>query len=257
MELFGATRSHRAVDHALIDPRSFVTAPLPGWERTQCVVLIAPAMGARFLQYLAVMDAGGTAAPAPLGIERFVYVLEGLLAVDAPDDGSTTLAPGGFLYLAPEDRATLRAASACRLNVFEKRYESRPGVPPPRMIIGHERDVAGQPFLGDPAARLQTLLPDEPAFDLAVNVFRFEPGAALPCVEVHVMEHGLLMLEGQGVYRLSDRWYPVRAGDVIWMAAFCPQWFVAMGPQPAAYLYYKDVNRSPWGSGHERDAGDR
>ena len=29
-------------------------------------------------------------------------------------------------------------------------------------------------------------------------------------VEVHVMEHGLLMLEGQGVYRLGDDWYPVR-----------------------------------------------
>ena len=53
-------------------------------------------------------------------------------------------------------------------------------------------------------------------------------------VEVHVMEHGLLMLEGQGVYRLGDDWYPVRQGDVIWMAPFCPQWFVAMGKEPRA-----------------------
>ena len=94
-------------------------------------------------------------------------------------------------------------------------------------------------------ARLHVLLPDTPSFDLAVNVFRFRPGATLPMVEVHVMEHGLLMLEGQGVYRLGDDWYPVRAGDVIWMAPFCPQWFVAMGKEPAAYLYYKDVNRDP------------
>ena len=53
------------------------------------------------------------------------------------------------------------------------------------------------------------------------------------------------MLEGQGVYRLGDDWYPVRKGDVIWMAPFCPQWFVAMGKGPARYLYYKDVNRDP------------
>ena len=47
------------------------------------------------------------------------------------------------------------------------------------------------------------------------------------------MEHGLLMLSGQGVYRLGDDWHPVRAGDVIWMGAYCPQWFVAMGKEPA------------------------
>ncbi len=58
------------------------------------------------------------------------------------------------------------------------------------------------------------------------------------------MEHGLLMLSGQGVYRLDDSWYCVTAGDAIWMAPYCPQWFVAMGKAPARYLYYKDVNRS-------------
>ena len=60
---------------------------------------------------------------------------------------------------------------------------------------------------------------------------------------VHVMEHGLLMLDGAGVYRLEDNWYPVQAGDAIWMAPYCAQWFVAMGKVPASYLYYKDVNR--------------
>ena len=39
----------------------------------------------------------------------------------------------------------------------------------------------------------------------------------------------------------------MRQGDVIWMAAYCPQWFVAMGKSPARYLYYKDVNRDPLG----------
>ena len=54
------------------------------------------------------------------------------------------------------------------------------------------------------------------------------------------MEHGLLMLEGGGIYRLGDAWYPVAAGDFIWMAPFCPQWFGALGKQPAKYLIYKD-----------------
>ncbi|MFY8268132.1 MAG: cupin domain-containing protein, partial [Terrimicrobiaceae bacterium] len=58
-------------------------------------------------------------------------------------------------------------------------------------------------------------------------------------------EHGMLILTGQGVYRMENDWYPVRAGDVIWMAPYCPQWFVAMGDEPASYLYYKNVNRLP------------
>jgi (S)-ureidoglycine aminohydrolase len=99
--------------------------------------------------------------------------------------------------------------------------------------------------MGDDAARLQTLLPTDERFDLAVNVFNYQPGAALPQVEIHIMEHGLLMLAGAGVYRLGDSWYPVQAGDVIWMRAYCPQWFVAMGKEPARYVYYKDVNRDP------------
>ena len=63
------------------------------------------------------------------------------------------------------------------------------------------------------------LLPDVPAFDLAMNIFNYQPGATLPFVETHVMEHGLLMLAGQGVYRLEEAWYPVAAGDAIWMKA--------------------------------------
>jgi len=69
------------------------------------------------------------------------------------------------------------------------------------------------------------------------------PGAALSMVEIHVMEHGLLMLEGGGIYRLGEQWYPVAEGDFIWMAPYCPQWFGALGKTPAKYLIYKDWNR--------------
>ncbi len=64
--------------------------------------------------------------------------------------------------------------------------------------------ISSIPFLGDPHARLQTLLPDNPSADMAVNCFTYDPGATLPFVETHVMEHGMLFLEGGGVYRLGD-----------------------------------------------------
>ena len=90
---------------------------------------------------------------------------------------------------------------------------------------------------------MRTLLPPSLAFDFAVNTMTYTPGASLSQTEVHHMEHGLLMLEGGGIYRLNDAWYPVQAGDAIWMGPFCPQWFGALGKQPTKYLIYKDLNR--------------
>src|SRR5438477_192593 len=85
-----------------------------------------------------------------------------------------------------------------------------------------------------------TQYPADPAFDFAVNTMTFLPGATLPMVEIHVMEHGLLMLAGEGIYRLGEHWYPVAAGDFIWMGPYCPQWFGALSKTPAKYLLYKD-----------------
>ena len=113
------------------------------------------------------------------------------------------------------------------------------------MLVGRESAMPGQPLMGDDALAVRILLPDDIAFDFAVNTMTFQPGAALSMVEIHVMEHGLLMLAGGGVYRLGESWYPVSAGDFIWMASYCPQWFGALGKIPAKYLIYKDWNRHP------------
>jgi (S)-ureidoglycine aminohydrolase len=242
MNVPGSTRTRICKDHALLAPESFVRSTLPGWENTDIVVLISPQMGARFIQYLAYMGAGAVAGPAAADYQRVIYVLDGEVTIDP---GHKSLSAGGYAYFAPHAETRVRAQRPSRLNVFEKRYVPRAGSPPPRQLCGQEQDVEGVPFQSDPDALLKSLLPLEPAFDLAVNLFTFRPGAALPLVEVHVMEHGLLMLDGQGVYRLADSWYPVQQGDVIWMAPYCPQWFVAMGKTPTRYLYYKDVNRGP------------
>jgi (S)-ureidoglycine aminohydrolase len=245
MDPFGTTRSRLARDHALIAPDSFVRCELPGWTKTLGIILIAPRMGAEFVQFVAEMAPGGTSGNSAQGVERVIFVLEGEVVLAVKNGAEYGLGEGGFAYVPPGAEASLRSSQATRLNVFEKRYSAQPGVDSPGLICGNEHDVVGQPFLGDPAARLQMLLPSAPGFDLAVNIFTYDPGATLPMVESHVMEHGLLMLAGEGVYRLGDSWYPVREGDVIWMAPYCPQWFVAMGKSPARYLYYKDVNRDP------------
>eukprot|EP00850_Spirogloea_muscicola_P014174 SM000100S09401 [mRNA] locus=s100:181747:183445:- [translate_table: standard] len=92
---------------------------------------------------------------------------------------------------------------------------------------------------------LRKLLPTGPAYDFNIHIMDFEPGEYLNVKEVHYNQHGLLLLEGRGIYRLDDQWYPVQAGDVIWMAPFVPQWYAALGATRSRYLLYKDTNRDP------------
>jgi (S)-ureidoglycine aminohydrolase len=242
--VFGESRTHIGPRHALIAPDGQIPSSLPGVDRATVVVLISREMKARFAQLLLTFQTDGTAAFPSNETEAFAYVLHGSLRAEVP--GNTySIDTGGYLFV-PAGRPWKLSAPAegTQVNLFFKKYVPLDGTATPETVIGNASQVTGQPFLGDEDARLQILLPDHPSFDMAVNIFNYSPGAHLPFVETHIMEHGLLMLEGKGIYRLEDRWYPVAGGDCIWMAPYCPQWFTAMGKSPARYLYYKDVNRS-------------
>jgi (S)-ureidoglycine aminohydrolase len=241
--VFGNTRTSVGARHALISPESHVPSVLPGIENATAVVLISPAMGAGFTQLLVTFDQGGRALLPADDSERFVFILNGKLRISGQ---SGELVTGSYAFgPASQSLELTEAEEGTQVNLFVKKYVALPGAPEPPLIVGQAQEKASQPFLGDEAARLQVLLPDTLSFDLAVNIFNYQPGAHLPFVETHVMEHGLLMLDGTGVYRLENAWYPVMAGDCIWMAPYCPQWFVAMGKTSVRYLYYKDINRGP------------
>ena len=107
-----------------------------------------------------------------------------------------------------------RADEPAKILFLRKRFEpsealARTGGPKP--TFGHVDDVPSTPFADNPHTRLQLLLPDEIEYDMAMNVFTFDPGYGLPYVETHVMEHGL--------------------------------YFYATGPVASKYIYYKNVNR--------------
>lgn len=244
-DLFGHTRTTIKLRYALITPDGFVPSNLSGWKNSVCVVNISPAMGARFTQLHILLDKDGTGEGNTGAHEYLIYVLEGAGTIGLADKRHR-LEMGSYVYLPPgKDMQIKNSGDRMRLLIFQKPYEALKSVAAPNTIVAHEREVKGQPFFGNEDAHLQVLLPDQPAFDMAVNIFTYQPGATLPFVETHIMEHGLLMLKGQGVYRLQEDYHPVREGDVIWMAPYCPQWFVAMGNTPASYIYYKDVNREP------------
>lgn len=229
----GNTRSSNQPDHLLQTPDTFVRAPLPGMRHANAIVHIGPARGARFTQYTVEFAADGNYAMG--SNQAFAYVLDGIVTI-----GGKTLWANHYCYLARGANVEMRADGPARVAVFER--STVVDAPP---FEGDEREVPGFALNGDPALEVRTLFPEGPEYDFAVNTMTYQPGASLSMVEIHVMEHGLLMLEGEGIYRLGDRWYPVAAGDFIWMAPYCPQWFGALGKQPTKYLIYKDWNRHP------------
>jgi (S)-ureidoglycine aminohydrolase len=238
----GLTRSSQHGNHLLLTADTFVRTPLPGMKGCTAIVHAGPALGAAFTEYTAEFEAGGELGSA--SAQRFVFVIEGAVCLDLGGKRHD-LGPRGYAYFPEGAQHHVQANGATRIAVIEKPYQPLNSVKAPGAIVSSEDTVSSHPLNHDPDLQVKCLLPDKMSFDFAVNTMVYQPGAALSMVEMHVMEHGLIMLEGGGIYRLGDSWYPVTAGDFIWMAPWCPQWFGAIGKVPAKYLIYKDRNRHP------------
>jgi (S)-ureidoglycine aminohydrolase len=206
------------------------------------VIHAGTAMGAAFSEYTAELEASGELGTT--AAQRFLYVLDGEISLEL-NGKRTPLSSRGYAYIPEGTPHRVTSAKAARVVVIEKAYQLMDGAKPPQAIVSREDAVSSHPLNDDRDLQVKCLLPDEMNFDFAVNTMVYQPGAALSMVEMHVMEHGLIMLEGGGIYRLGDSWYPVTAGDFIWMGPWCPQWFGAIGKVPAKYLIYKNWNRHP------------
>jgi len=242
----GFTRTVIERNYALITPDGFVPSVLPGWHNAVVIIHIAPVMGGpRFTQMTITLDETSIGTGDTGTLEHFYYVQTGNCVAQV-NGKNHALTAGSYLFLPPKVKFKFTGAGkGTKLIVFQKKFEPLAGEKNPGAIAGHVDAIAGKPFLGHEDARLQVLLPDHPSFDIAVNIFTYDPGATLPFVETHIMEHGLLMLSGRGIYRLGADLHRVTAGDVIWMGSYCPQWFIAQGKTKSSYIYYKDVNRAP------------
>jgi (S)-ureidoglycine aminohydrolase len=238
----GQTRSSQQPNHLLLTADTFVRTTLPGMKACSAIVHAGPALGARFAEYTAEFEPDGELGSTPA--QRFIFVMEGGVKVEAEGKRSE-LGVRGYAYLPQGLPHRITASKISRVAVIEKPYQVLASVEPPRAIMSNEDAVSSHPLDDDPSLQVKCLLPDTMGFDFAVNTMVYQPGASLRSVEIHVMEHGLIMLEGGGIYRLGDAWYPVTAGDFIWMGPWCPQWFGALGKVPAKYLIYKDWNRHP------------
>lgn len=235
------TRTVVKDNYALITEDSYVGSVFPGWENVDVRVVINPAMGANLSQHLMTLKEGSLINDQTILTQVFYYVINGECQIKINED-IHQLTKGGYAYIPVGHQYEIKGNSA-QLVSFYKTYEEIDGHPIPASVVGNATNLEKHLYLDDPQLHMQYLLPDDLSMDFAVNIFTYNPGGNLPFVETHIMEHGLLYLQGEGIYRLDNDWYHVTKGDVIWMAPYCPQWFTAMGKEDAVYIYCKDVNR--------------
>jgi (S)-ureidoglycine aminohydrolase len=245
MEISALTRSVVKQNHAVICPDGFINSNVPGWTGCTVNVIINEQMGAGLCQTLITASTETSLTGTTVASQVFLYVVGGECTATIGNN-TRRLTKGQYVYIPVGESYFFNEFSGeSQLLSFHKVYEPLDGYETPKVIFGDAAKIPGPDYLGDPALRLQVLLPDDLSFDMAVNIFTYDSGGHLPMVETHIMEHGLLYLQGQGVYMLGHEWYPVKKGDSIWMAPYCQQWFTAMGKEPAVYIYYKNINRFP------------
>lgn len=269
----GFTRSFYDHDHALITHESRVWLPGLRWTNSETCHLITPVRNAHFTMYLARMREGSSAAPKAPITERFFFVTDGeIIITPAPEDDEEdqeeadveqggggkksaakaktaktapkpiTVGADGWAYFPPGWEGDITSSKGAMLIAFERIFAKADANPV--FLSGRTDDSPLLPTAPE-VFRLRKLLPQTGDYDFNVHVMDFSPGEFLEVKEVHYNQHGMIILQGQGIYRLGDRWIPVQAGDVIWMAPFVPQWYAALGKQNTRYLLYKDVGVDP------------
>ncbi len=193
---------------------------------------------------------GGSDRPEPdAGAEGVLFVMEGEITVKlgrqepSPAAGRLRLPAAVERLDAEEHRQRDRRASTGSASLRDASTVSTS----PEPLFRNEQDIVPLAMPGTDGrwATTRFVDPDDLRHDMHVNIVTFEPGGVIPFAETHVMEHGLYVLEGKGVYRLNQDWVEVEAGDYMWLRAFCPQACYAGGPGRFRYLLYKDVNRHP------------
>src|SRR3984893_4463368 len=121
MHNLGNTRSSQQPNHLLLTPDTFVRTTLPGMKGCAAIVHAGPALGARFTQYTAEFEPGGELGGTIA--QRFIYVVEGAVKLDARNQQSE-LSARGYAYVPAGLEHRVTAAQKSRVAVIEKAYEA-------------------------------------------------------------------------------------------------------------------------------------
>ncbi|MHB8072267.1 (S)-ureidoglycine aminohydrolase [Desulfosporosinus fructosivorans] len=231
--------------YALIPPEGRVNNVIPNLQDCRTSIIASPELGPRFAMYtVEILPNGGTNKPfQEEGIETFVYVIAGEVTVTV-ENKAYTLTAGGFVF-APASLGlgfNNKAQESCRLLLYKQRYRPLTGYEA-RIVVGNLNEIPEEDYDDMENVKIKNVLPTDLGFDVNFHTLSFYPGGCHPFIETHVQEHGLYLLEGEGVYLIDDRWIPVKTEDFIWFGPYVPQACYGVGRTRFTYIYTKDCNR--------------
>lgn len=232
-------------EYAILPQGNRCFSPLPYWEKATSYVLASPERGAQFTQIEIFLEPEGkTTRDVEDGLEQFLYLREGEAEIILQDQKQISLQKGGYIWLPPHDpyRVVNSGDQVCDIIWIRKRYQPLEGAQIPARVSGQDQDLELYSIDTHTERRLFPYREDM-GFDMGIKILYFEKGVYFSFVESHVQEHGLVMLEGRGLYYLNGDYHEVEAGDFIYMAPYCLQFMVPLGEGKIAYLLYKDLNR--------------
>ena len=227
-----------------------VTSQLPFWNKTRMWVLSRPMSGfsETFSHYIVEVKSGGGSdhTENDPAAESILFVVEGTLELNISNK-SYKLSKGSYVFLPPSIKWTIfnhDTENAC-FHWIRKKYSFVEGINEPNEFVKNENDVqsVNMPESNCMWSTKRFVDTEDMRHDMHVNIVSFKPGGIIPFLETHVMEHGLYVLQGEGIYNLNQDKIHVKPGDYMLLRAFCPQSCEAIGKVPFRYLLYKDVNR--------------
>lgn len=221
---FGNSRSVLCPGQYLLhvgEARVFGRAP-SGWTgRARATSLMGAGHGAYFAMrvvraspgatFVRLAEADGSDRPPAL----FLYVLSGALAVIA-NGVSGELGPGCFAY-AGALGASLRARveeEGTAVLVVEKEFPKHALRTFGDVVVGDEDAVPPEEVFGETCEVRKLLARREANAGFNIHIMDLKPGQHLNAQEVHMKQHGVVLLRGKGICMLNQRYFPVSTGKL-------------------------------------------
>lgn len=231
---------------AVIPPDGLVNNVIPYINDCKVSIVASPKMGASFVMYVVNAGQNGkTTSPFGAGEkeESFLYVVEGSVKV-LIEGTEYQMEAGGYGY-APAGAGISfeNKGSEAKLLLYKQTYIPLEGYATPYVVTGNTNDMEFVIYDGMKNVFIKDLLPTELGFDMNMHILSFEPGASHSIVETHVQEHGMYILNGEGMYLADETWMGVKKDDFVWFGPYCPQCSYGVGQEPFTYIYSKDCNR--------------
>lgn len=230
---------------AVIPPNGLVNNVIPYIMGCKVSIVASPKMGASFVQYIVEASSEGRTTDLFGRMEyeeSFIYIVSGNVRVMI-DGTEYEMTDGGYGF-APSGVGIgfkVKGQSA-KILLYKQRYVPLEGYES-YVVTGNVNDIDYVIYDEMENVFIKDLLPTELGFDMNMHILSFNPGASHSIVETHVQEHGMYILQGEGMYLLDQTWMGIKKDDFVWFGPYCPQCSYGVGREPFTYIYSKDCNR--------------